>query len=64
MRQLFRLLVTGSRTWDDVRTIEQGLAVILDRRRRALGHGCPVMSLPNCLLDLVRRLVSGFESSF
>jgi hypothetical protein len=31
MRQPFRLLVTGSRTWDDVRTIEQAMAVILDR---------------------------------
>jgi len=31
MRQPFRLLVTGSRTWHDARTIEQALAVILDR---------------------------------
>jgi hypothetical protein len=31
MRQPFRLLVTGSRTWTDTRTIEQALAMILDR---------------------------------
>jgi hypothetical protein len=31
MCQPFRLLVTGSRTWDDVRAIEQALAVILAR---------------------------------
>jgi YspA, cpYpsA-related SLOG family len=31
MRQPFRLLVTGSRTWYDVGTLEQALAVILDR---------------------------------
>ena len=31
MGQPFRLLVTGSRTWHDVHTIEQALAVILDR---------------------------------
>lgn len=44
MRQPFRLLVTGSRTWDDVRTIEQALAVILDRHPEGvlLVHGaCP-----------------------
>jgi YspA, cpYpsA-related SLOG family len=44
MRQQFRLLVTGSRTWDDVRTIEQALAVILDRHSEGvlLVHGaCP-----------------------
>jgi YspA, cpYpsA-related SLOG family len=37
----FRLLVTGSRTWDDVRTIEQALAVILDRHPEGvlLVHG-------------------------
>jgi YspA, cpYpsA-related SLOG family len=29
MRPSFRVLVTGSRTWDDPRTIEQALAVIL-----------------------------------
>jgi hypothetical protein len=29
MSQRFRLLVTGSRTWDDVRTIEQALAMIV-----------------------------------
>jgi hypothetical protein len=40
----FRLLVTGSRTWHDVRTIEQALAVILDRHPEGvlLVHGaCP-----------------------
>jgi len=31
MGQPFRLLVTGSRSWDDGGTIEQALAVILDR---------------------------------
>jgi hypothetical protein len=44
MRQPFRLLVTGSRTWDDVRIIEQVLAVILDRHPEGvlLVHGsCP-----------------------
>jgi YspA, cpYpsA-related SLOG family len=44
MRQPFRLLVTGSRTWRDVRTIEQALAVILDRHPEGvlLVHGaCP-----------------------
>jgi hypothetical protein len=44
MSQMFRLLVTGSRTWDDVRTIEQVLAVILDRHSEGvlLVHGaCP-----------------------
>jgi hypothetical protein len=44
MRQPFRLLVTGSRTWTDVRTIEQALAVILDRHPEGvlLVHGaCP-----------------------
>ena len=41
MRQPFQLLATGSRTWDDVRTIEQGLAVILDRHPEGvlLVHG-------------------------
>ncbi len=29
MRPPFRLLVTGSRTWDDIATIGQALAVIL-----------------------------------
>jgi hypothetical protein len=39
--QPFRLLVTGSRTWDDVRTIEQALGVILDRHPEGilLVHG-------------------------
>ena len=44
MGQPFRLLVTGSRTWDDVGTIEQALAVILDRHPEGvlLVHGaCP-----------------------
>ena len=44
MRQPFRLLVTGSRTWHDVRVIEQALAVILDRHPEGvlLVHGaCP-----------------------
>lgn len=31
MRQPFRLLVTGSRTWDDTGLIEHVLAVILAR---------------------------------
>jgi hypothetical protein len=31
MRQPFRLLVTGSRTWDDAAVIEDALAVILAR---------------------------------
>ena len=31
MRQPFRLLVTGSRTWDDTTVIEHALAVILAR---------------------------------
>ena len=31
VRQRFRLLVTGSRTWHDVQAVEQALAVILDR---------------------------------
>jgi hypothetical protein len=31
VRQPFRLLVTGPRTWDDVAIIEHALAVILDR---------------------------------
>jgi hypothetical protein len=44
VRQPFRLLVTGSRTWHDVRVIEQALAVILDRHPEGvlLVHGaCP-----------------------
>jgi YspA, cpYpsA-related SLOG family len=44
MRQSFRLLVTGSRTWHDVRAIEQALAVILGRHPGGvlLVHGaCP-----------------------
>ena len=44
MRSPFRLLVTGSRTWDDPRTIEQALAVILARHPAGvlLVHGaCP-----------------------
>ena len=41
MGQPFRLLVTGSRTWHDVRAIEQALAVILDRHPEGvlLVHG-------------------------
>ena len=31
MREPFRLLVTGSRTWHDIPAIERALAVILDR---------------------------------
>ena len=44
MRRPFRLLVTGSRTWDNVRTIEQALAVILHSHPEGvlLVHGaCP-----------------------
>jgi hypothetical protein len=44
MRLPFRLLVTGSRTWDDPRTVEQALAVILARHPEGvvLVHGaCP-----------------------
>ncbi len=44
MRPPFRLLVTGSRTWDAPRTIEQALAVILSRHPGGvvLVHGaCP-----------------------
>ena len=44
MGQPFRLLVTGSRSWDDGGTIEQALAVILDRHPEGvlLVHGaCP-----------------------
>jgi YspA, cpYpsA-related SLOG family len=44
MRQPFRLLVTGSRTWHDVRVIERALAVILDRHPEGVlqVHGaCP-----------------------
>jgi hypothetical protein len=44
MREPFRLLVTGSRTWDDVPAIEQALAVILARHPEGvlLVHGaCP-----------------------
>ena len=44
MRPLFRLLVTGSRTWDDIATIGQVLAVILGRHPEGivLVHGaCP-----------------------
>jgi hypothetical protein len=44
MRQRFRLLVTGSRTWHDIAAIEQALAVILDRHPECvlLVHGaCP-----------------------
>ena len=44
MRPAFRLLVTGSRTWDDPRTIGQALAVILARHPGGvlLVHGaCP-----------------------
>jgi YspA, cpYpsA-related SLOG family len=44
MGQSFRLLVTGSRTWDDIPAIEQALAVILARHPEGvlLVHGaCP-----------------------
>jgi hypothetical protein len=44
MRQSFRLLVTGSRTWDDSAVIEHALAVILARHLEGvqLVHGaCP-----------------------
>ena len=44
MRQPFRLLVTGSRTWHDIAAIERALAVILDRHPEGvlLVHGaCP-----------------------
>jgi YspA, cpYpsA-related SLOG family len=44
IRQPFRLLVTGSRTWHDVAVIEQALAVILGRHPEGvlLVHGaCP-----------------------
>jgi hypothetical protein len=44
MRPPFRLLVTGSRTWDDPRTVEQALPVILTRHPVGvlLVHGaCP-----------------------
>src|SRR5215469_16729271 len=44
MRQPFRLLVTGSRTWHDIPAIEQALAVILARHPEGvlLVHGaCP-----------------------
>jgi YspA, cpYpsA-related SLOG family len=44
MRQPFRLLVTGSRTWHDAQAVEQALAVILDRHPEGvlLVHGaCP-----------------------
>jgi YspA, cpYpsA-related SLOG family len=47
MSQPFRLLMTGSRTWHDVRVIEQALAVILDRHPEGvlLVHGaCPPRS--------------------
>jgi hypothetical protein len=41
MRQPFRLLVTGSRTWHDIPAIEWALAVILDRHPEGvlLVHG-------------------------
>ena len=44
MRQPFRLLVTGSRGWDDIPAIEHALAVILARHPEGvlLVHGaCP-----------------------
>jgi hypothetical protein len=44
MHQPFRLLVTGSRTWDHVPAIEQAMAVILARHPEGvlLVHGaCP-----------------------
>src|SRR5215469_7595253 len=41
MRQPFRLLVTGNRTWHDIPAIERALAVILDRHPEGvlLVHG-------------------------
>jgi YspA, cpYpsA-related SLOG family len=41
MRQPFRLLVTGSRTWDDIAVIEHALAAILARHPEGvlLVHG-------------------------
>ena len=47
MRQPFRLLVTGSRTWDDTAVIEHALAAILARHPEGvlLVHGaCPPRS--------------------
>jgi YspA, cpYpsA-related SLOG family len=44
MSKPFRLLVTGSRTWDDVAAVERALAVILARHPEGviLVHGaCP-----------------------
>jgi YspA, cpYpsA-related SLOG family len=44
MRQTFRILVTGSRSWDDIAVIEHALAVILARHPEGvlLVHGaCP-----------------------
>jgi YspA, cpYpsA-related SLOG family len=44
MRQSFRLLVTGSRTWDDDAVIEHALAAVLARHPEGvlLVHGaCP-----------------------
>jgi hypothetical protein len=44
MPEPFRLLVTGSRTWDDVSRVEHALAVILARHPEGivLVHGaCP-----------------------
>ena len=44
MRQPFRLLLTGSRTWDDIPVIEHALAVTLARHPEGvlLVHGaCP-----------------------
>jgi hypothetical protein len=44
LREPFRLLVTGSRTWDDVAVIEHALAAILARHPEGvlLVHGaCP-----------------------
>jgi YspA, cpYpsA-related SLOG family len=44
MRQPFRLLITGSRSWDDTRAVEHALAVILARHPEGvlLVHGaCP-----------------------
>jgi hypothetical protein len=61
MGQPFRLLVTGSRTWDDTGAIEHSLAVILDRHPEGvlLVHGaCPRGLAPlraNCRLPAQRR---------
>jgi hypothetical protein len=62
VRQLFRLLVTGSRTWHDVQTVEQALAVILDRHPEdvLLVHGaCPRAALHRVLAATRNRQILG-----